>query len=119
MAASEDESEHSITPSRAEPRRRGRWAVVVAGDPQSYVATDLSRGGLFLAGTVGLAPGTVVRVEIALPDGPLTLEAEVRWVRTRRVSAALPQGAGLAFRSATPEDQQRLEAALAAAGGTA
>lgn len=106
-----DDADKSVTPSRCEPRRRGRWPVQVAGDDKPYVALDLSRGGMFVAGLAGRATGDRFDAVVTLPDGPLAVKAIARWSRPR-ISAAVPQGTGVAFDGATDDDRARIGAAI-------
>lgn len=60
--------------------------------------TNLSRGGLFIASSAPLPPGTPIKIHLALPGVSISqfLSAEVRWTRYEPVSDG-PPGMGLVF----------------------
>lgn len=83
----------------------------IAGDDKPYVALDLSRGGMFVSGLAGRATGDRLDAVVTLPDGPLEVSAIARWSRPR-VSAAVPQGTGVAFVDPSEQVRARITAAI-------
>jgi len=50
------------------------------------VTGDLGPGGVFVHSDYPLAPGTLVRLEIELPDGTAEAEGVVRWAKKAAAS---------------------------------
>lgn len=73
---------------------------------------DISDGGLFVTTREKLVTGTLVEVEILLPDSneDFVVEAEVRWTRDEwdEASKVVP-GFGVRFLELTDEARERLE----------
>jgi hypothetical protein len=108
----QEESEEPVA-SRALARRRGRWAVRIHGPDgdTEHTATDLSAGGLFLAGGLR-AVGERLRLTVALADGPLSTDATVRWARGTRSSPLHMRGFGVAFDELDEATRARITAEL-------
>jgi hypothetical protein len=117
--AGTDEPGDGPIATRAEPRVRGDWAVRIDADDgthSEHSASYLSGGGAFVTELVAVTPDTPVRMTLTLGQETLTVDAVVRWVRATRVSAALPAGAGVAFRALTDRERERLRDVLSMGG---
>ena len=82
---------------------------------RSYVAMNVSEGGLFLRTHFPLKVGTRLRCTFQMPDGrpPVEAAGEVAWVRTRNRGPARPPGMGVRFDAITPKDKRRARAYVA------
>jgi hypothetical protein len=85
------------------------------GKVESTVATDVSKGGMFIR--LGMAVPLQTPLLVTLATGPnvwLTLPARVVHCTTAETSAAhnLPPGVGVQFLELAPEQRQKLEAWL-------
>lgn len=70
---------------------------------------DVSGGGLQFASPIVLPPGSVARVTLAVPGGPVELLAEVMWLRAVHAHPEDPMyRIGAAFRSVVGNGRQRL-----------
>ena len=99
MQSEEEQTEEIPKPSvRGLRRRTGSWEVQIEGLEGSHVATDVSEGGLFVAGEEQHPPGTqcIATLTIA-PERLLSLPCVVRWSRTNALSEAVREGMGLEF----------------------
>ncbi|MFO0649650.1 MAG: PilZ domain-containing protein [Polyangiales bacterium] len=89
------------TERRNGPRLRLAFSVLVDGPfgIRRCVGRDISPGGLFVETADPYAPGTVVRVTFAVPDGSweMTSRCEVRHTLRLKGPDGMTQGVGLAF----------------------
>lgn len=99
--------------------RRVQYRARVGLSSGNNFYTGLSRnigtGGLFVA-TYQLHPlGTVLGLEVLLPDGkePLKLQGEVRWIRPDSPRCEGSPGIGVQFIDLGEQDRQRIEAFVA------
>ena len=79
--------------------------IAVDDERITAIARDMSRYGVGLSVTVCVPVGSIAPVTLFLPDGPLTVEAEV--VHRHR-HAAGDQSLGLRFRGLTDDDARRI-----------
>lgn len=83
----------------APPRRRGR-------------TTDISRDGLELLLPERISIFNVLRVDLHLPQGTLSLLGEVVWAQSSKAAAAAGIRHGLRFTEMGPQERQRLDRLL-------
>lgn len=67
----------------------------------SGLTMNMSEGGVFVATHRAVPPGTMLVLEMQLPDGgdPIVALAEVRWTRDYTGDPDVPPGLGLQFAS--------------------
>jgi uncharacterized protein (TIGR02266 family) len=93
---------------RAEPRIELAVEVGLETEHNFYtgLTQDISSGGLFIATGLSYELGDRIGVRFTLPGRaePIVAEAEVRWVRDRRLTSTNEaEGVGLRFVDLTPE----------------
>jgi uncharacterized protein (TIGR02266 family) len=97
-------------------------AVYVRNDEHEIVGLcgDISPGGLFVTTREHIPRGSLVELEVLLPDSDeaLTLEAEVRWTREQwdEESKVVP-GLGVKFIDVTDDDRESISRIIEAVGG--
>jgi len=83
------------------------------GDSREVLIGDLSVSGAYLEMQQPFPAGSMVRVELALPAGPVELRATVRWVSSPRGGSPIHRrGCGVEFLRPNPGARQRLEETL-------
>lgn len=113
------DSEASSDERRGGDRMAYDVAVYVRTDDEEIfgLCGDISDGGLFVTTREKLVKGTLVEVELLLPDSDeaLVVEAEVRWTRDEwdEASKVVP-GFGVRFIELTDEERARLEQVMEA-----
>jgi uncharacterized protein (TIGR02266 family) len=75
------------------------------------ITGNISAGGVFVATYTPPATGTVVEMELKLPDGPpFLLSGEVCWVRDLKASCdGAPPGCGIRWRALPAEAMKAIE----------
>jgi uncharacterized protein (TIGR02266 family) len=94
----------------------GRVHVEIAIDVASEhtfwadLALAVEKGGVFVATHHVISLGTLVDVELALPDGgrPMKLEGVVRWTRLHSEDSDCPAGVGVKLLDPSPDAQERI-----------
>lgn len=73
-------------------------------------AENLSEGGMFIATSRLLKPGTTLLIEFLLPETSLKIKtrAEVVWIRTNSESPAKRRGMGIKFQDLRPQDKAKI-----------
>ena len=73
-------------------------------------AENLSEGGMFIATTKPLRPGTTLFLEFLLPDSSLRVKtrAEVMWSRKIPKSSVHKRGMGLKFEELSRKDREKI-----------
>jgi uncharacterized protein (TIGR02266 family) len=111
--------EESLSDRRRAPRFAARIKVNFRSVDELVTAytADLSRGGLYVAASVQLPPGTLVQLSLELPDGgpPARIPARVAYVLTESAAQAQGRqpGMGMEFHEAeTAELGRRIAAYL-------
>ena len=102
-------------PARAHPRMpvnvRIRLKLPTWDRFEAFRTRDLSRGGMFVRAKQPLAKGTVVRLQLASPDGQAV---EIRAQVVRTVAEGDGAGMGLRFLEVSDETRHRVDAIVAA-----
>jgi uncharacterized protein (TIGR02266 family) len=80
---------------------------------ETFRTRDLSRGGMFVRAAQPLARGTVVRLQLASPDGQAV---EIRAQVVRAVSEGEGAGMGLRFLEVSEETRRRVDGVVESAG---
>jgi type IV pilus assembly protein PilZ len=98
---------------RSAPRVVLKTAVTFSSESNFYTGflDNISEGGLFIATYHPAQLGTMMQVEFSLPDDgePISVEAEVRWVRETQSDSAVPPGIGLRFVNLPVAERDRIE----------
>ena len=99
---------------RSSPRVVLKTAVTFSSESNFYTGflDNISEGGLFIATYHPAELGTKMQVEFSLPDGgePITVKAEVRWVRAQGADGeGSTPGLGLRFTDLDDKDRNRIE----------
>jgi hypothetical protein len=94
-------------PTQSHPRVRGRLRVRFGlGKPdRSAFTMNVSLTGAFIRTNQVFGPGQTMKVELELPDGPITLLARVVWAKRvpAQLAHVLPCGMGVRFVDPGPE----------------
>ena len=109
MAAAE------VNHNRREPRTPTTLLGRAFVDTQrkDVIVSSLSSRGAFLETPAPFDPGSQISLGVALPGGPLDVEAEVAYSRDARDSS-WPAGMGVTFAKLDPESEERLSRFLEA-----
>ncbi|GEM_PF-1229156 len=94
-------------------RYAGRFDARLQGLTAPCIATEVGRGGVFLATDADVALHTAMRCEVALPEVGRELGFEGEVLYRAEAQGALP-GIGLRFRDISADDEEALIAYLAA-----
>ncbi|PIE19580.1 MAG: hypothetical protein CSA65_01555 [Proteobacteria bacterium] len=98
---------------RATPRVVLKTAVTFSSESNFYTGflDNISEGGLFIATYHPAQIGTKMKVEFSLPDDgePVSVDAEVRWLRVPNPNDDTPPGVGLRFLDLSDPDRHRIE----------
>lgn len=101
--------QHDSNDRRGRPRTRLEAEISLTSESQFFsdLSGDISEGGLFVATYRAVAVGTVIDIEVSLPDGPVRAVGRVQW--TRPGGLDLPPGLGIAFVALAEEDRRRIQ----------
>jgi uncharacterized protein (TIGR02266 family) len=108
-----------LPPARAHPRVpanvRIKLKLPTWDRYETFRTRDLSRGGMFVRAAQPLARGTVVRLQLASPDGQAV---EIRAQVVRAVSEGEGAGMGLRFLEVSEETRRRVDGVVESAGSS-
>jgi uncharacterized protein (TIGR02266 family) len=109
IGAPRDSYPSGVSNRRSSPRVALEVEITLSSDSQFFagLSGDMSEGGLFVATYRQLPVGAHVAIDLALPDGSLHVEGEVRWARA--ATDGSPPGFGVAFTGLSAQARARVE----------
>ncbi|MFO8057898.1 MAG: TIGR02266 family protein [bacterium] len=84
-----------------------RVVNITSGNFSYYLATNISRGGMFLKSAEPLAEGTDLTLQFELPDQEKKIQLKARVLRNQKSAPGFPHPSGMGVKFTELEDQDK------------